>query len=261
LDIYALLENQLGYFILIFVRLSGIFSSAPLFSSRNIPVIAKVGFALTFSYIVAPIILPRTDALIPESIIPYVLLIFSEYFIGLILGFVTYIVFYGIQMAGAILDVQIGFGMVNVIDPQLGQQIPLIGNFKYILALIVYLATNCHHLFLAALFESFAIVPLAKAGSFGGLAMILLDITNNIYVIALKIAFPVLISVFITEVALGILSKTMPQLNIFVVGIPARIIVGIFMLIFGIPFYVALLEVFFTGMVSDMYKILWQLGQ
>ncbi|MDR1701283.1 MAG: flagellar type III secretion system protein FliR [Sporomusaceae bacterium] len=259
MDIYTLLETNLGYFLLIFVRLSGMFATAPLFGGRNIPPIAKTGLALTFAYIIAPIILPVTNIAMPESLLPYILLIFSEYFVGLILGFVTYIVFFGIQMAGAILDVQIGFGMVNVIDPQLGQQIPLIGNFKYILALLVYLATNCHHLLLTALFDSFTVAPLAQTASLGGLAMLLADITKNIYVIALKIAFPVLISVFLTEVALGILSKTMPQLNIFVVGIPARIIVGIFMLIFGLPFYITLLEVLFTGMVSDLYKILWQL--
>lgn len=261
MDIYALLQNNLGYFFLIFARISGIFSSAPIFAARNFPTVARLGFAFLLSYIIAPPILAQTNIAIPETIFPYLLLIASEYFIGVILGFVTYIVFYGIQMAGAILDIQIGFGMVHVLDPQLGQSIPLAGNFKYILAIIIFLATNCHHLFLSALFSSFTIVPLTKASSFSNLALILSDIVKNIYIIAIKIAFPVLISVFLTEVAVGIMAKTMPQLNIFVVGIPARIIAGLFMLVFALPFYVIFLEVLFTGMFNDIYRVLGHLGR
>jgi len=251
----------MGYFILIFARISGIFSSAPLFAVRNMPSIVKIGLALMLSYIIAPVVLADANTVIPDDIFPYIMILISEYLIGVILGFTTYIVFYGIQMAGAILDVKIGFGMVHIIDPAMGQRIPLIGNFKHMLAMIIYLATNCHHLFLSALYSSFTIVPVAKAVSFGGVGLIIAGMGSNIYLIAVKIALPVLIALFLTEVALGILARTMPQLNIFVVGIPARIIVGIFMLIFGIPFYVALLEVLFTGMLSNIYEVLWYLGQ
>jgi flagellar biosynthetic protein FliR len=247
----------MGYFFLIFARISGVLVAAPLFASRNIPNLAKVGLSVMLSYIIAPVVIANGGAVIPNDIIPYVLIIISEFFIGVILGYVTYIVFYGIQMAGAILDVKIGFGMVHIIDPQMGQKIPLIGNFKYILAMIVYLATNCHHLFLSAVYSSFTIAPVAQAASFTGLGLVLAGIVGNIYIIAFKIAFPIVLSLFLTEVALGILSRTMPQLNIFVVGLPARLIVGFFMLIFGIPFYVALLEVLFTGMVSNLYEVLW----
>jgi len=256
LDLYALLQNHIGYFLLIFARISGIFSTAPVFGAMVVPNTAKAGLALMLSLIAAPLLLAQTHPPIPETFLAYALIVVSEFLVGAIIGYVAYLAFYGIQMAGAILDIQIGFGMVNVIDPQFGQSIPLIGNFQYLLALLIFFATNSHHLFLAAVFSTFQIVPLAQAISFSSLALHLAEIINNVFVIAVKIALPVVVSLFLTEVALGILAKTMPQLNIFVVGIPARIIVGLFVLFLAIPFYIVFLEVLFNGMFSDINRVL-----
>lgn len=256
MDIVSVLVNQTSFFLLIFARITGIFSVAPFLGSRNIPVYAKAGLSLLISYILFPAVFSTRVAL-PESVPAYALLVAGEFLLGLIFGFVSSLIMQAVQMAGHILDVQIGFGIVNVFDPQFGQQIPLLGNFKYILALMVFLATNGHHVLLSALVTSFKLVPVTGLVlPAGPLAGFMVDLVSGAFTVAFKISIPVLASLILADVAFGILSRTMPQMNIFVVGIPAKLIIGIFTLMVALPFYIAMLEVGFNGMYQDVYRLL-----
>ncbi len=256
MDLFTLLQNQLGFCLLIFARMSGIFSTAPMFGARNVPVMVKAGLSLLLSYILLPL-LTEPNLILPDALLSYVALIIGEFLIGLIMGFACSFIFHGIQMTGALLDTQIGFGMVNVFDPLIGQQVPIIGNFKYILAMLVYLASNSHHLFLSAMFYSFKIIPVTK-GLFqpNMLANIMVDMLVAIFIIAVKISLPISVALVLTDVALGILARTMPQMNIFVVGVPGKILVGIFVLSLALPFYIVFLEVVFNEIFHHMYRLL-----
>lgn len=257
MDLFALVQNQIGFFLLIFVRISGLFISAPIFGSRNISVYIKAGLALAISYILFPLF-STTTARIPEQFLPYMILVTGELFIGIILGFVSSLVFSAVQMAGQLLDMQVGFGIVNIIDPQSGHQVPLIGNFKYILALFVFLGSNGHHVLLSALVASFKLIPVTGVVLQPTLANLMTDMVQGIFIIALKISLPVLSALLLTDVALGVLARTMPQMNIFVVGVPGKIIIGLFVLSLVFPFYVIFLEVVFNGMYKDIYSLLNQ---
>lgn len=256
MDIVSVLVSQTSFFLLIFARITGIFSAAPFLGSRNIPIYAKAGLSLLISYILFPAVFSARVTL-PESVPAYVLLVAGEFLLGLIFGFVSSLIMHAVQMAGHILDVQIGFGIVNVFDPQFGQQIPLLGNFKYILALMVFLATNGHHVLLSALVASFKLVPVTGLVlPAGPLAAFILDLVSGAFAVAFKISIPVLASLILADVAFGILSRTMPQMNIFVVGIPAKLLIGIFTLMVALPFYIVMLEVGFNGMYQDVYRLL-----
>ncbi|CQR71500.1 Flagellar biosynthetic protein FliR [Sporomusa ovata DSM 2662] len=255
MDLFTLLQNQLGFFLLIFARLSGIFSSAPIFGAKNVPLIVKAGLSLLISYILLPLLI-QSNLIIPDAILTYVAVVVGEFLIGLIMGFACSFIFYGIQMAGTLLDTQIGFGMVNVIDPQFGQQVPLVGNFKYILAILVFLTSNSHHLFISAIVYSFTSIPVTRGLFRPELANIVVDMVGDIFIIAIKISLPVVVAVLLTDVALGILARTMPQMNIFVVGMPGKIIVGIFVLSLALPFYIGFLEVVFSEGFHNMYRLL-----
>jgi flagellar biosynthetic protein FliR len=255
LDIYQLISGHLGYFLLIFTRVSGIFTTAPIFGSRNLPVYVKAGLSLIIAYILMPIVYSPSAA-IPDQLLRYVFVVASEFLLGLILGWVCSLIFSAVQMAGQLLDMQIGFGIVNVIDPQFGQQVPLVGNFKYILALLIFLVTNGHHVFLSALFNSFKYVPVTGVIFHASLSELIVDMVFIIFITALKISLPVLVAILLTDVALGILAKTMPQMNIFVVGVPGKIFVGLFILALALPFYIAFLGVGFNAMYKDIYRIL-----
>jgi len=254
-DLYALIQSQLGFFLLIFVRISGIFMMAPIFGSRNVAGRIKASLALIITYIIFPLIFD-TNTVIPNQFLSYFFMVIGELIIGLILGFISSLVFSAIQMAGQLLDMQIGFGIVNMLDPLSGQQAPLVGNFKYILALIVFLATNGHHVLLSALFASFKLIPVTGIVVNVAIAQFVIDIIGSMFILALKISLPVLVAVVLTDMALGILARTMPQMNIFVVGVPGKIIVGIFVLSIGLPFYIFFLEMAFDGMYKNIFRIL-----
>ena len=255
MDLFTAIQTSLGFFLLIFVRISGIFIMAPVFGSRNIPVMIKAGLSLIISLILFPMFF-QSNITVPEHVILYVIMLASELIVGWIIGFVSSLVFSGVQMAGQLLDTQVGFGVVNILDPQSGQQVPLIGNFKYILALLVFLITNSHHLLLTALFNSFKIIPISGVVFNKAIAELIINMVWGIFTIAIKISLPVLVAIILTDVALGILARTMPQMNIFVVGVPGKIIVGIFVLSLALPFYILFLEVAFNGMYNDIYRIL-----
>lgn len=259
MDLFQLMQSQIGFFLLIFARVTGIFSTAPIFGSRNVSVVIKAGFAVALTYILFPLVF-NSKAIIPDAFLGYFFLVIGEFLIGLIIGFASSLVFSAIQMAGQILDMQIGFGIVNVLDPQSGQQLPLVGNFKYILALLVFLATNSHHMLLAALFTSFKLIPLTGSVFQPNLAEVIVDMVGGTFIIAMKISFPVLLSLLLTDIALGVLARTMPQMNIFVVGVPGKIIVGLFVLSLALPFYIMFLEVVFSGMYKDIYRLLSRMG-
>ena len=255
MDFFTLLQSREGFFLLIFVRISGIFMMMPIFSSHNISGRVKAGFALIVTYILFPIVFNNT-VVIPEHFLPFLFLVVGELIVGLILGFVSSLIFSAIQMAGQLLDMQIGFGIINMIDPLSGQQAPLIGNFKYILALLVFLATNGHHVLLAALFASFKIIPVTGIVVNVAITKFIVDLVGGLFILALKISLPVIVALLLTDVALGILARTMPQMNIFVVGVPGKIIIGIFVLSIALPFYIFFLEMAFDGMYKNIFNLL-----
>lgn len=255
MDILSVLLNQTNIFLLIFARVSGIFTSAPIFSNTNIPPYCKAGAALMFSYILLPIVFnPRI--VIPETFWAYIALVASEFLFGLLFGYVSYLIFHAVQMAGNLLDLQVGFGVVNVFDPQFGQQVPLIGNFQFIMAMLVFMITNGHHILLTALFASFKVIPITGVVFHASLTEFLVNLVSDIFIVAFKLTLPVLVALLLTDVALAILARTMPQMNIFIVGVPAKIAVGLFTMTVALPFYIAFLEVGFNGMYESVYRLL-----
>ncbi|MBP2633188.1 MAG: flagellar biosynthetic protein FliR [Firmicutes bacterium] len=251
-----MLQNQFGLYLLVLTRISGIFIISPFLGSANIPAVIRASAAVAISLVLFPIIELKAGAIIPDSLIGYIVVVCTELFIGWIIGFIASLAFSAIRMAGQMLDMQVGFAMVNVLDPTTGQQIPLIGSFKYNLAIIIFLVTNSHHLLLTGLFDSFRLIPVLGNPFSISITKLVVDMVAATFTIAIKISLPVIVAIILTDVALGILARTMPQMNIFVVGIPAKIFVGLFVLAFALPFYILFLEVVFNEMYGNIFIIL-----
>ena len=252
MDLYELLQGHIAVFLLMLVRVSGIFLISPFFGSMNISIYFRVGTALAITILLFPEVDGLGTAYVPENVIRFGVTALGELFIGWLIGFVAYATFSAIHFAGKVMDMQVGFAMVNVMDPTSGQQIPLIGSFLYNLAVIVLLATNGHHMILAALVESFRVVPIAGMEGNLSLAMLMANFTGTIFLTGMKIAMPITFAILLTNVGLGILSRTMPQMNIFVVGIPMQLMIGITVLSMIIPFYVLFLDVLFNEMYGNI---------
>ena len=248
MDFFTLAQDHAAVFLLMLTRCSGIFMIAPFFGSLNIPVTIRAAAAFAFTLVLFPVVDGLGTVAAPPSVWAFAGSVLAELFIGWLIGFVAYVCFSAIHMAGKVMDMQVGFAVVNVMDPTSGQQIPLIGSLLYNLGIIVFLVTNGHHVIITALVESFRMVPLAAMQPNLSLTMLLVDFTNGIFVTGMKIAMPVTFAILLVNVALGILARTMPQMNIFVVGIPLQLMVGVGVLSMLLPFYVMFLDVLFNEM-------------
>lgn len=213
-------------FLLIFVRVTSFFLMMPLFSYRTIPTTHKVGIG----FFLALLIYFTLDVPALEIDGTYYLLIIKEALVGIIIGFIAYMMLSAIQVAGGLIDFQMGFAIANVIDPQTGAQSPLMGQYFYTIALLFLLTINGHHLLIDGIFHSYQFIPLEQAWlPFGDSNMIefVLKAFSQMFMIAFQMSLPVVGVLFLVDVALGIMARTVPQLNIFVVGVPVKIVVGL----------------------------------
>lgn len=256
MDFFELLQGHAAVFLLLLTRVSGIFVISPFFGSLNIPVYFRAAASLAFAIVLFPVVDHLADIQAPASVLAYTGTVLSELFIGWLIGFVAYISFSAITMAGKVMDMQVGFAIVNVMDPTSGQQMPLIGSFLYNLSLIVFLVTNGHHVLITAMVRSFQSVPLIGLSADASIAELITRFTVGIFTTGLHIALPVAFAVLLTNVGLGILARTMPQLNIFVVGVPLYIVIGLFVLSIVIPFYVLFLDVLFNEVYGNISLVL-----
>ncbi|WP_096435396.1 flagellar biosynthetic protein FliR [Alteribacter populi] len=225
-------------FLLILVRLSAFIVTLPLFSYQNVPATYKIGFAFFMSWVM----FFSHDWPVLEIDHIYFLLILKEALVGLTVGLVAILVLYAVQVAGGFIDIKMGFMIANVIDPQTGAQSPLTGGYLYTFALLFLLATNAHHLLLDGVFYSYQFVPMDQMFlPFGEVALIEHVVTtiNTMFILAFQMAMPIVGSLFLVDVALGMVSRTVPQVNVFVVGLPLKIIAG-FVILFLVmaPFFV-----------------------
>lgn len=254
----GILLNGFNIFLLVFVRMTGLFVVAPIFGRRNIPAYFKIGF----SFFTA-LILVNTTAIqnmqYDESLLGYVLLVMKEFMVGLSIGFIASLAFTSIYIAGEIIDMQMGFGVVNVFDPVTNIQVPVTANLYTIISMILFLAINGHHYLIKALFDSFTILPPGTAEFDGGLADGLIDIFGTIFETGFKIAAPIVAAILITDIALGTISRMVPQLNIFVIGMPLKIIVGFLILIITLPMFVNVMESLFKSMNNDVLNYIKEL--
>ncbi|MBA1333870.1 MAG: Flagellar biosynthesis protein FliR [Firmicutes bacterium] len=256
-NIVDLISTKLELFFLLMVRNSAIFLIAPVFGRKNVPAIFKIGLAFFMSIILLEIV--DADIQPYGNVFGYAVLLFRETSVGFLIGFVSYVIFASIYIAGQIIDMETGFGVVNVLDPQNNIQVPIMGNYLYIISLIIFITIDGHHMLLSALFKSYELVPPGGVFAYTSSINDLIGITGETFVIGFKISAPVITAVFLTDMALGILSRTMPQMNVFIIGIPIKIIVGMVTLMIMIPVFSTILDSIFSNMGNSIFRVLTHL--
>ncbi|CAH1211139.1 flagellar biosynthetic protein FliR [Paenibacillus sp. JJ-223] len=248
--------------LLMFCRIASFFVTAPVFSSRNVPSTLKIGLS---AFVTLTVYLAYgVNQTVPADL-SYILLVFREILIGLLLGFVGYLFITAVQTAGAFIDIQIGFGMANVYDPMTGASAPLTGNFKYAFAVLLFLTMNGHHYLLDAIVYSYRWIPLSNAFFLtvanGSIAEFLIRALGEAFMLAFQMSAPIVVSLFLTDVGLGFLAKTAPQFNVFAVGMPLKILVGIAILLLVVPSFSYVFGQLFEVMFRSMEQLLGTIGQ
>jgi len=245
-------------FLLVFCRITGFFVTAPVFATQNnVPPQFRISLAV-FASLLA-FFAAGTDRAIPIDG-EYVYYVIRESLIGVLLGFVAYLFFTVVQIAGSFIDMQMGFGIANVIDPMTGAQSPIFGSFKYMIAMLLFLTFDGHHFLLIGIMDSYELIPLDNS-FFAALAAgppteLLTRSVSAAFTLAFQMAAPIVASMFLVDLALGILAKTAPQFNVFVVGMPLKIIVGLGIMMLLIPGFIALFQTLFNTLFEHLYEMM-----
>lgn len=246
-ELWNLSAERLELFCLVLFRVGGFFIFAPFWGHSRIPNKLKAAISIMLAWMLSPMI--SVGAFVEVgNLVDLIALGLREVLTGSMIGFAYAILFIGVRSAGMAAGMQMGFAIVNVIDPNSQQNVSLLGQYKFIIMMLIFLLIDGHHLILQSLFDSFQVVPVGMLGSSTALTDHLIRISAMAFVIAVKIAAPMMITLLLTDVALGIVARTVPQMNIFIVGFPIKIGVGLFMLAASIP----LLSVVFTKLLAQI---------
>lgn len=243
-------------FLLILARLTSFFVTLPLTSYRGIPNLVKVFLAFVVAYLIylsADFSYVGAEALIGFR---YIMLLGAEVLTGLLLGFVVLLFFTAFRIAGQFADVKIGFAMAAVFDPQFAGQVTLIGQFYYLLAILVYFAVNGHHHLFLAIHNSFTLVPLGQPVFSDITVRLLFSSFYHVWLVAFQIAAPVIAAILITDISLGLISKTVPQLQVFLVGMPLKVFLGLFVIYLTLPYMSLMMEGLFHRLYVDLINIM-----
>ena len=250
--------SQLLAFILVLVRVSGIIATAPVFGSSNIPPQIKVVLSLMLALILYPFIPLIT--VYPDRPDHYIMLIASEMLIGLVLGIIARFLFAAVEFAGTVIGFQMGLGMAMVFDPQSQEQISIVGKFENITATLIFLAMDGHLIVLQALVRSYSVLPPGGASISRPLVENLTELSASVFVIGLQIGAPLIVALFLANAVVGLLARSVPQIQVFVVGFPLTLMLGFLFLFFGMPFFAQAVHQMFEKLDTQYFEAIKLLG-
>jgi len=236
MDILNFSADEYKVFILILIRISVILFLFPFYGSPVVPGMVKTGIALIITMILYPVV--NVDPhLFPVQTINFALLVIAEVLIGMALTYSIQVFFGTVQFAGQVIGFQMGFSMINVVDPQSGVSISVLSQIGYLSMLLIFIILNGHHIILSAVVESFRILNMGDIYLKAGLVDQLSTMIAGLFVLGIKIAAPAMAALLFTSAAFGICAKFVPQMPILIVAFPLKIAVGLLM--FGTTLQIA----------------------
>lgn len=250
---------RLDFFILVFLRVTALIISSPIFGRRNLPNLLKIVFCILVTYV----IFSSTSQIMQinyRNFLEFALLCMKELLFGLVLGYVTTLFFSVVQTAGQVMDMQMGFGMVNVFDVQSNISIPITGNLLYVGLMLTFFSVNGHLQLIYIVKSTFASIPAGGVTLNPVIGLVALDVFVLSFLLAVNVAMPLIASGLLGEVVFGFMVRAIPQMNIFVVGIPVKVLIGFVMLLAILPMFVSFTDVIFREMFASMDKMIMGLA-
>ena len=225
----------------------------PIFGTSQIPAPVRVALGMILSVAFYGSVTPLTEAL---GLADFAVAVLCQVVLGIFFGFVTQLVFMGVQFAGEIIDIQIGFAVANILNPTTQQQVTIIGELELAIATLLFLITNAYMLYLQGIAGSFALLPLPWVTLTQATELSVMTFFTQALLIVFKIATPAAITLFLVNITLAFLARVAPQMNIFVIGFPLQITVGLIMLVFSIPLLGYALPQLFTQVPHQLDTIM-----
>ena len=244
-------------FTFIFLRIGAMLVMIPVMGENSVPARVKGGLAILISLLVFPSVQTNIPHLLAEAdILAVAFAMIGEVLIGIIIGFAARIIFAGIQFAGEMIGIQMGFSIITVIDPLSSTQVSVMAELQYLIALLVYLAVDAHHIFIFAIVDSYRTISPLGFHFTGSLMQSILLFSNGMFLTAVKVSAPVMAVLLFTNVALGIIARTVPQINVFIVGFPLQIAAGLAVFGLTMPIFVNLVQRAIASLNTEVYTLL-----
>ncbi|OGT99805.1 MAG: flagellar biosynthetic protein FliR [Geobacteraceae bacterium GWC2_48_7] len=244
-------------FALVLSRVAGIFSALPVFGGQGVPMQIKVVAIFMITLVCFPALALISPAM-PDDVFALGLLLLREMAIGLLLGFVAQVIFAAVEFSGQIIGMQMGFTISQIIDPTRGTQTQVMSVVQTLLASLLFFSLNIHHMFLSTIVDSFKIIPLGAMRLNAEIINFIVKLTADVLIIGVRLAAPVMVSLLLTSVALGIMARAFPQMNIFMISMPLNIGIGFIILGATLTIYFHVLEISF-GAVKTQINTLFNL--
>ena len=244
-------------FALVLSRVAGIFAALPVFGGQRLPARIKVIVVMMVTLACFPA-LAITPLAMPTDVFTLGLLLFREMAVGLLLAFITQILFAAVEFSGQIIGLQMGFSISQILDPTMGNQAQIMSVMQTLFATLLFLSLNAHHLFIRTIVDSFNVIPLGGWHMNGEIISFLVRRTTDVFVIGVRLAAPVMVSLLLTSVALGVMARAFPQMNIFMISMPLNIGVGFLVLGLTLTVFFHVLEVSF-GDIKEQINVLFRL--
>lgn len=229
MDFYSLLFDNFETNLLVFSRVLGIFAFNPILSRRNIPQMVKVIACILISMIV--IMVRQPEPVETGTVLGvYLAMLLKEGFVGVVIGFITDMFFYTVQMSGEIMDMQSGLGMAKVFDPGTNLQMSIMGSFVSFMMYLYFFVINAHLTYIELFVKSFDVIPLGFEGINPDLGITLVEYFSVVLTLVLKIAMPLIVSQTILQFCVGVMMKSVPQIQIMVINIQLKVGFGFLIL-------------------------------
>ncbi|MEM7365290.1 MAG: flagellar biosynthetic protein FliR [Pseudomonadota bacterium] len=233
-----------------FVRIGAMFMVAPVIGSRSVPLRIRIAVAFAMALLVFPVIPPMPD--IDPFSIPGMAITASQVAIGVSMGFMLQLVFNAAVIAGQTIAMTMGLGFASIVDPENGTQVPVLSQFLTIMTTLLFLALDGHLVMIELLVFSFVTLPVTDGLSISmPLIEHVIEFTGHMFAMALLMALPVLTAVLIVNLSMGMVTRAAPQLNIFVIGFPITILVGIVVLMLSLNVF----QVQLTALFADAFDV------
>ncbi len=235
MDFQTFLQGDFLTWVMILSRVGGLFSFSPFLGSPLVPRKVRILIIVLFSWLLLPYTNVRIALSTPVGIIAW--MIFINFTIGMAIGLFATIFFEAVQFAGRVYGFQIGFAVANVLDPQTQSQIPILGQLTYLIATFLFLAIDGPAILLLAVANSLKKIPLDTLTLGTAFVPMFWKEVGTIFSLGMQIGFPIIAFMLIVTMVLGIMARIMPQMNVFMVGMPLDVFVGLIMFAMLIPIW------------------------
>lgn len=243
--------------ILVSLRLVAFFIIVPVFFPEGTPNIVKISLSLMIAYIIMPGISTANIANVSTTM-TFVIYAINEVIAGLTLGFFTNLCFMSVRFAGNIMDLQVGFSMMSMYDPSTSSNTTLIEHMIYWFSLVLFFIIDGHHMLIRALIDSFSNIQIGQFFLSNDNINVIISAFTSYFAVGIKIAIPIMIILLITDLAMGLVARTVPQLNIMILGLPIKILIGLLAFSLALPIFMNIIIANFQtipNFIKSLYKV------